>query len=224
MAISASASTDAVTDAFEKMQKIGCVAARASWLLLAQRGDAVAQFDVGLTWEFGGDYGCDFHSKWEATKWYKMAADQGNSNAADALAFAYYTGDGAAQNFPEAMRLWRTAADKGSVDANYFIGLLFEEGKGVPQNYLEAAQWFGTGAERGDFQAQRTMGYIYENGQGVPQNNVEAYMWFNLAAAHTDVIPYDRDLVAKERDRLATKLTPAELADGQQRASRWKPK
>jgi hypothetical protein len=68
------------------------------------------------------------------------------------------------------------------------------------------------------------MGYIFENGQGVQKDAVEAYMWLDLAAAHSDFIPYDRDLVAKHRDTLAESMTPVQLTEGQKRASEWRPK
>ena len=47
---------------------------------------------------------------------------------------------------------------------------------------------------------------------------VQAHMWFALAAAQGD------ESAGKHRDRLATKMTPAQLAEAQRLAREWRPK
>jgi TPR repeat protein len=79
------ASAGQVTDAMHFMEKNGCDAARESWLPLAEKGDAVAQFDIGMIYQCGGDCGCARHNYWEAFKWFKKAADGGNPEAEDIL-------------------------------------------------------------------------------------------------------------------------------------------
>ncbi len=71
--------------------------------------------------------------------------------------------------------------------------------------------------------AQYNLGLMYHNGQGVPQDYVHAHMWFNLAAAG---LPpgEDRDSAVKNRDIVATLMTPAQIAEAQRRASKWQPR
>ena len=64
---------------------------------------------------------------------------------------------------------------------------------------------------------------MYEHGQGVPQDYVSAHMWLNLAAAPQATDSAARDQAAKERDMLAAKMTPAQIAEAQRIASEWKP-
>ena len=45
-------------------------------------------------------------------------------------------------------------------------------------------------------------------------------MWFNLSASHPTEAA-DRDLAAKNRDELAAKMTPAQIAGAQRLASKW---
>jgi TPR repeat protein len=73
-------------------------------------------------------------------------------------------------------------------------------------------------AEKGNASAQFSLGFMYEIGQGVPQDYVQAYMWFNLAAAQ------GTRGAAEWRERLATRMTPAQIAEAQKLASEWKPK
>ena len=211
------------------MRKNGCDAARKSWLPLAEKGDAVAQYDMGIIYEFGGDFGCGPHNYSEAFKWFKMAAEGGNPEA-EAAVTSFYLGFQGLEMYPdysEALRWWRKAADDGMVASNYWVGLMYQHGWGIPQDYAEAARWFRKGAERGDFEAQLEMGHVYEIGQGVPQDNVEAHMWLNLAAAREPptLIPIAGvRSVASLRDELAAKMTAAEVAEAQKRAREWKPK
>ncbi len=60
---------------------------------------------------------------------------------------------------------------------------------------------------------------MYDDGQGVPQDYVQAHMWFNLSAAG----PPDeyRDDAARNRDRVAKFMTPAQIAEAQRLAREW---
>ncbi len=50
------------------------------------------------------------------------------------------------------------------------------------------------------------------------QYYVYAHMWLNLSAAQSDQIS------AKERDDLAKRMTPAQIAEAQKLAREWQPK
>ena len=73
-------------------------------------------------------------------------------------------------------------------------------------------------AQKGDADAQNSLGLMYRNGQGVPQHHVLAHMWYNLAGAQgvADALKY--------RDRLASKMTPAQIAEAQHLAAQWQRK
>jgi TPR repeat protein len=58
---------------------------------------------------------------------------------------------------------------------------------------------------------------MYANGEGVPQDYVQAFVWFNLAASESDKAAQYRDLVA-------SKMTPAQIAEAQRLVQEWKPK
>jgi len=50
-------------------------------------------------------------------------------------------------------------------------------------------------------------------------------MWFNLAASRFDASEKkNRDKSVKDRDTVAAKMTPAQIAEAQKLAREWKPK
>jgi len=73
-------------------------------------------------------------------------------------------------------------------------------------------------AEQGFASAQNNLAKMYRRGQGVPKDDVLAHMWWSLAAAQ------GHEPARKYRDRLAEKMTPAQLAEAHRLAREWKPK
>ena len=91
---------------------------------------------------------------------------------------------------------------------------MYANGQGVPQDYAEAVKWYRKAAEQGDAVAQYNLGVMYKKGDGVPQDYVQAHVWFNLAAAKGD-----KDAV-KNRDIVAGKMSPAQIAQAQEMAEK----
>ncbi len=71
-------------------------------------------------------------------------------------------------------------------------------------------------AEQGDAMGQANLGLMYAKGHGVPQDDVQAHMWLNLAAVR------GLETARTLRDRLAEKMTPAQLVDAERLAREWK--
>jgi TPR repeat protein len=124
------------------------------------------------------------------------------------------------QDYAEALKWYGLAAARGDALAQYNLGVMYDKGKGAPQDYAEALKWYGLAAAQGHAEAQFNLGVRYAKGQGVPQDYVQAYKWLNLAAA-TIIEPY-RDKAVKARDSVAARMTPAQVAEAQQRAREWK--
>ena len=85
-------------------------------------------------------------------------------------------------------------------------------------DYATAIRLLRPFADKGNAGAQLVLGFMYELGQGVPQDYVQAHKWWNLAAAKGDA-----DAV-KNRDIVAAKMTPAQIAEAQKLAREWQPK
>ena len=85
---------------------------------------------------------------------------------------------------------------------------------GQPAQALE--QW-RSAADAGDDRAMLALGRLYVQGLGAPQDFVEAHKWLNLAASRGNAE------AAGERDALAERMTPQQVAAAQERASSWPP-
>ena len=137
----------------------------------------------------------------------------------------YNKGKGELQNYAEAIKWYGLAADQGHPGAQLNLGVMHKKGQGVPQDYAEAVKWYRLAADQGMGEAQYNLGVMYKNGLGLPQDYVQAHMWFNLAASQFPAWEKDkRGDAVKARDYLASKMTPAQIAEAQKLAREWEPK
>ena len=161
----------------------------------------------------------------EAVRWYRRAAEQGLAEAQYNLGVMYAKGEGVPQDHAEAMRWYRRAAEQGDASAQGILGHMYYNGIGFPQDHAEAVRWYRRAAEQGDASAQGILAYMYENGIGVPQDFVQAHKWYNLAASRASSSdPELREKAVRSRDRVAARLTRAQLAGAQRLAREWRPR
>jgi TPR repeat protein len=116
----------------------------------------------------------------------------------------------------------RAKAKKGDARAQSALGEMSILGQGVPQDYAKAATGYRKAAAQELAEAQYYLGFTYANGQGVPQDYVQAHMWFNLAASRHSAGP-DYDQAVKDRDKVAAKMTPAQIAEAPKLTREWQP-
>ena len=81
----------------------------------------------------------------------------------------------------------------------------------------EALVEWRNAADAGDRRAMLGLGRLYLQGLGAPQDYVLSHMWFNLSASRGEAE------ALKERDALAAKMTPQQIASAQERARAWRP-
>jgi len=179
---------------------------------LAERGNAEAQYRVGLMYEFGRGYPVD---KALAVAWFLKSAAQGHAAAQQELGVIYTTGDGVTKDDAKAVEWFRKAAAAGNATAQYNLGLMIAKGAGVRQDYALALDWFRKAATQGFTLAQFKVGVAYEDGAGVGADPVLAYANYAIAARDGNA-----EHVA-QRDAAAARLTPAQAQRGQALAAAW---
>jgi TPR repeat protein len=138
---------------------------------------------------------------------------------ADAVAranAAYARGD-----FIGAVRLLTRPALHGDVRAQAFLGFLYENGYGAPQAYDAAAELYINAAISGNPFGQVMLGLMYDKGHGVLQDFVLAYKWLDLGAARAS--REERDYFLRLRNAVASKMSPAQIREGQRLALIWAP-
>ena len=81
----------------------------------------------------------------------------------------------------------------------------------------EALDQWRASAESGDRRAMLALGRLHVQGLGVLQDYVQAHVWFNLAASRDEAAALD------EREAVAAKMTPEQVARAQKLAAAWRP-
>lgn len=178
----------------------------------AERGNAKAQFKLGVFYESGlNASGQGVPRDVDAAyKWYRKSAEQGHPPAQVQLGWLINSGLGAQQNFKEVIYWTRKAADQGYADAQFLLGWRYFFGKRVPQDFDAAAFWLNKAAQQGhgaaqhliavvqndeavikqiqvtadqgDAESQYILGWRYFVGKHVPQDFKTAELWFRKAS------------------------------------------
>ncbi len=83
----------------------------------------------------------------QAVKWYKEAAENGDSEAQGELGFLYYIGQGVSQDYKLSFFWFKKAAMRGVATAQYSLGILYYSGIGVEKpDSLQAYSWLSVAA------------------------------------------------------------------------------
>jgi TPR repeat protein len=141
---------------------------------------------------------------------FRELAGQGYAHAQSNLGLMYIAGHGVAQDYKEAARLFGLASAQGYAEAQANLGVMYRDGTGVAQDYKEAVRLYRLAATQGNANAQFNLGYMYDEGKGVAQDYLRAHMWYNLGG-----ISGDSKKVSHNRDLVAAKMTPAQIAEAQ---------
>lgn len=174
----------------------------ASWVrAAAEQGVTEAQHTLGTLYANGVGVPRDDA---QAATWLQKAAASGYAPAQLNLGKLYLAGSGVPRDYHEAMNCFRRA---NTPEAWYEIGVLHQQGWGVSRSDAEAMVWYRKAAEQRLPEAQYAMGQLYRD-----RDPLAAYAWFALAAAngHKEGIGAMHALEAR--------MTPAQLAQAQQRA------
>mmetsp|Transcript_31052 Transcript_31052/g.77654 ORF Transcript_31052/g.77654 Transcript_31052/m.77654 type:complete len:118 (+) Transcript_31052:292-645(+) len=87
----------------------------------------------------------------EATRLYRLAADQGNAHAQGNLGALCALGRGMTKYFGEAVRYFRLAAEQGDVPSQFKLGVLLgaaAAGRALPATPGEAARFLAQAAQQ----------------------------------------------------------------------------
>ncbi|MBN2317843.1 MAG: TonB family protein [Acidobacteria bacterium] len=148
---------------------------------VAERGGALAQFNLGQVYLYGYVVRRDYE---EAAKWFRKAAEQGHSAAQYNLGMMYRVGNGVPKDSTEAAKWIRKAAEQGyslSLQERKKIQLPIG-GSGGGLSNSEKLKRIRYDAEAGIASGQFKLGMAYLHGDVVSQNYVEAVKWLEKSA------------------------------------------
>lgn len=145
----------------------------------AKRGDAQAQYDLGVCYDLGR--GVKENRK-KAEAWLKKASSRGCAKAEQYLKAIqtfeegkHYANGGRSMN---AAACFFEAAEAGHAKAQYYLG----EMSLSHSTQQDAVRWYELAARQGHAEAQYRLGECYYEGFGVEKDAAQSEYWFRKAA------------------------------------------
>jgi TPR repeat protein len=182
------------------------------WTQRAQaQGLPEAQLHLGLLYQLGQGLPL---SLTKAVQQFELAAAQGLAEAQYMAGLMYYRGNGVKRDYALALRWFTKAATQGHDKAQLHLGRMYIQGEGVAINKEKGCTWLLAAAEQRVAEAQYQLGLFYAQNSKTVADNVQAYIWLSLAVASGS------NEAAAPRDKIASKLSPEQLANAQQRSRR----
>jgi localization factor PodJL len=175
-------------------------------LVKARRGDAEAQFELGLAYAARGDYK-------RSAAWFREAAIAGLPHARLRLGEQYRLGRGLPADPLEAFIWTKSAAEQGLSAAQLALGDAYERGLGVPATPIEAYVWYVVAAASGDEEALRRRDRLGGTLGATERGAADARAVALAASLAPSAIP-NRHLVAEIQRLLRAKGYDAGLDDG----------
>jgi len=150
----------------------------------AERGEAQAQYGLGLHYEEGKRGVAQDEVKAEI--WFRKAAEQGHLGAQDRLRTSYAHKKGMASHEASATLLLahlQKSAEQGDMHACAMLGEFYASGwNGVTKDLNQALAWFHKAIALGNSDAAIRLGQFYLFGESLPLDNAQALFYFRKAA------------------------------------------
>jgi TPR repeat protein len=123
------------------------------------------------------------------------------------------------------IRHLRIAAESGEAAAQFNLGVLYDSRLddneyAVEGDRAEAIKWLRAAAEQGLPRAQSRLAELFAAGPNASGNYVNACAWFLLAATSAGGI--HRHQARSGYERIAVRLTPAQLTQANRLAGLWR--
>lgn len=177
-------------------------------VVLANKGDAEAQYHVGMMYNNGIGTQQD---RSQAFGWFQKSAASNHPLGAYKLG-CYYDGQGAGivESDPDqALKYKLVSAEAGYALAQHDVANLYDR-RG---NSQEALRWWKMAADQGYPNALFSLSRVYSAGKGASRDLSLSYAYFKLS----NIAP------RKNVNEMATLLSKPELATAEKLVSEWKP-
>jgi TPR repeat protein len=172
---------------------------------LAEKGEAHAQFRLGLMYGLGEG---TTRNDAEAVAWLRRSAEQNVVEAQYQVGLRYAEGLGIAKDLDLAMAWLKRSAAADFAAAKTAIGELYLGRHGFPADHRQALVWLEAGAEADHAPAMSELGQMYLHGRGVGKDVFVAYQWLSMAAARHEP-GQERDDAVRAGLTARAELTPA---------------
>jgi TPR repeat protein len=127
------------------------------WQGLAEQGDELSQFNLGVMYSRGE--GVEKNGS-RALEWYSRSARQGYAPAQFNLGTVYLEGKFTSKDATKAAAWWQMAAEQGFVQAQFNVASLYCRGIGVTRDRDQCKFWYQRADSNGDTHARRMLDLI----------------------------------------------------------------
>ena len=187
--------------------------------------EAAGKGHVGAAWILGNLYDKGKvvpHSDKEAFRYYKIAAEGGQPEAATRLGLMYRDGIPdikLKRNYKQATHWFEVGALAPRADAQYYLGQMHRNGWGVPVDKSEGLRWYLLSAKKRFPPAFLALGRIHFDGDGVDVNRVDGWAFLMLAQRYGDdaIKQKANDLM----DKYDVRMEAGEKEKGNRFAEAW---
>lgn len=145
----------------------------------ADRGDADAQFEMGLRYLTGEGFKKD---EKKGVEWLRKAAESGHLRAQYVYGSLFEDGVTVPKDPAKALEWYLKAANGGFPMAQHSVGVAYEIGQGVEKDPKKSAEWFEKAVAQNYPPAMAALGAKLEKGDGVPKNTARAALLFFKAS------------------------------------------
>jgi TPR repeat protein/transglutaminase-like putative cysteine protease len=151
-----------------------------AWTRAAQRGDAEAQYRLGLAYHFADGVPKDQAA---ASHWFELAARQHHAGASNMRGFYFDNGmGGQPQDLAAANDWYLRGAELGDDTAALNVGRNYANGHGIARDPALGTRYLIRAAETNNLEAQALLVWRFAEGNGVPRDDVAAAYWAERAA------------------------------------------
>lgn len=203
----------------------GSYTASKHWLASAEKGDPLAQANVGDMYRRGDGVNKNFS---KAGAWLKKSVAQGCEQGEFALSALLmdmeleknpnaYLSKTTSEIMEESLKWKLKAASKGLPSAQYSMGRILEVGLfGVVKDPEKAFALYQQAADQGYGVARWQLGLMYRDGKTVDRNLVESYFLMSIGSA-----PSSEDADA-ERNTVRQQMTDSQIRIAESRLQAWR--
>jgi len=151
----------------------------AALLKAADAGNAVAQYDLAMRYQYGS--GTDRDPD-KALKYFLLSADQGNAKAAFAVSTILFDGQDVAADPQRALLYLRKSAAAGDHMAEHNLALWYQNKSRDRDRFEQAFAFMTKAASSGDAESQTILGEYYRDGVGTKRDPAKGFEWLGKAA------------------------------------------
>jgi len=169
------------------------------YILLAQKGNKQAQYDLGIIYE-EGHYPVNINLE-KAIEYFAASAEQEYAPALSKIAYFYQKGIILKKDTKKAIKLYKKAASKNNAQAQYKLASMYAREEGLKKDMIIILDLYTRSAKQGYMSSIIALGLYYEMGVDVKKDYKKALFWYTQVK-NIPTIPERINNICREKESL----------------------